>query len=184
MEALPVQLATRRFADIGKPSLHRAHVRKRARQTGAITEQTFTNVTSPLLRSTGRRRRQQDRCGRVAHCLKLGFVGVLPTADPHRTGVVRLDIQAANLHIEPPGFSIRHRRIGGGDESFDTTMLWRMTLRCRRGKSPLAMESIDDRYCRSRCGVMPLRRMSRAASQLKTEVLARRDSPSCAQSLC
>src|SRR5262245_50520430 len=26
-------------------------------------------------------------------------------------------------------------------------MLWRMTLQRRRGKSPLAIESIDDRYC-------------------------------------
>jgi hypothetical protein len=28
-------------------------------------------------------------------------------------------------------------------------MLWRMTLQRRRGKSPLAMESINGRYCRS-----------------------------------
>jgi hypothetical protein len=39
-------------------------------------------------------------------------------------------------------------RLGGGTESFGTTMLWRMTLQRRRGKSPLAIESIDDRYCR------------------------------------
>jgi hypothetical protein len=32
---------------------------------------------------------------------------------------------------------------------------WRMTLQRWRGKSPLAIESIDDRYCRSPRGVMP-----------------------------
>jgi hypothetical protein len=48
-------------------------------------------------------------------------------------------------------------RVGRCTESFGTTMLWRMTLQRRRGKSPLAIESIDDRYCHSPCGVMPFR---------------------------
>jgi hypothetical protein len=62
------------------------------------------------------------------------------------------------LHIELPGFSISHRvpRVGFGAESFGTTMLWRVTLQRRQGKSPLAIESIDNRYCRRR-GVMPSR---------------------------
>jgi hypothetical protein len=30
-----------------------------------------------------------------------------------------------------------------------------MILQGQRGKSPLAMESINDRYCRSPCGVTP-----------------------------
>jgi hypothetical protein len=34
-------------------------------------------------------------------------------------------------------------------------MLWRLTLQRRRGKSPLAMESINDRYCRSLRGETP-----------------------------
>jgi hypothetical protein len=46
-----------------------------------------------------------------------------------------------------------------------------MTLQRLRGKSPLAIESIDDRYCRSPCGVMLLRGMPRAASQVETDVL-------------
>jgi hypothetical protein len=33
-------------------------------------------------------------------------------------------------------------------------MLWKMILQCRRGKSPLAIESIDDRYCRTPRGVI------------------------------
>ena len=52
------------------------------------------------------------------------------------------------LHIEPPGFSIWHRvpRVGFGAKSFGTTMLWRVILQRQQGKSPLAIESIDDRY--------------------------------------
>jgi hypothetical protein len=38
---------------------------------------------------------------------------------------------------------------------FGTTMLWRLTLQRRQGKSPLAIESIGDCYCRMRRGVMP-----------------------------
>jgi hypothetical protein len=34
-------------------------------------------------------------------------------------------------------------------QSFSTTMLWRMVMLRRQGKSPLAMESINGRYCRS-----------------------------------
>jgi hypothetical protein len=54
------------------------------------------------------------------------------------------------LHVEPPGFSFWHRvpRVRFGTESFGTTMLWRVTLQRRQGKSPLAIESIDDRNCR------------------------------------
>ena len=45
-----------------------------------------------------------------------------------------------NLHRVP--------RVGFGTESFGTTMLWRVTLQRQQGKSPLAIESIDDCYCR------------------------------------
>jgi hypothetical protein len=34
-----------------------------------------------------------------------------------------------------------------------TTVLWRVTLQHRQGKSPLAIESIDDCYCRLPRGV-------------------------------
>jgi hypothetical protein len=61
------------------------------------------------------------------------------------------------LHIEPPGFSSWHRlpRVGFGAESFGTTTLWRVTLQRRQGKSHLAIESIDDCYCRLPRVVMP-----------------------------
>src|SRR5206468_7246439 len=70
------------------------------------------------------------------------------------------------LHVEPPGFSSWHRvpRVRFGTESFGTTMLWRasfgptmlwrVTLQRRRGKSPLAIESINDRNCRFPRGVI------------------------------
>jgi hypothetical protein len=41
------------------------------------------------------------------------------------------------------------------DSETDWTMLWRVTLQRRQGKSPLAIESIDDCYCRLPRGVMP-----------------------------
>jgi hypothetical protein len=41
------------------------------------------------------------------------------------------------------------------DAEINWSNLWKMTLQRRRGKSPLAIESIDDRYCRSPRGVMP-----------------------------
>jgi len=37
-----------------------------------------------------------------------------------------------------------------------------VTLQRRRGKSPFAIESIDDRYCRSPRGVLPQRGKTRA----------------------
>jgi hypothetical protein len=46
-----------------------------------------------------------------------------------------------------------------------------MALQRRQEKSPLAIESIDDRYGRSPCVVMPLRGMPRAASHIETDVL-------------
>jgi hypothetical protein len=61
----------------------------------------------------------------------------------------------------PAGFVVklesndRDVRVGRGTQSLGTTMLWRLTLQRRRGKSPLAMESINDRYCRSLRGVTP-----------------------------
>jgi hypothetical protein len=59
--------------------------------------------------------------------------------------------QVVALHIDLPGFSSWHRgpRVDHGKQSFGTTTLWRVALQRRRGKSPLAIESIDDRYCRS-----------------------------------
>ncbi len=71
------------------------------------------------------------------------------------------------LHIAP-AFSIFHRgpRVDRGKRKLGTTVLSRMTLQCRRRKSRLAMESINDRYCRSPCGVMRWRGIPRAAWHL------------------
>lgn len=56
------------------------------------------------------------------------------------------------LCISPQAASIFHPvpRVDGRTERFGTTMLWRVTVQCGQRKSPLAMESINDRYCRSR----------------------------------
>jgi hypothetical protein len=57
------------------------------------------------------------------------------------------------------------------DAEINWSNFWKMTLQRRRGKSPLAIESIDDRYCRSPRGVMPLRGMPRAAWHAKPTFL-------------
>jgi hypothetical protein len=44
--------------------------------------------------------------------------------------------------------------LAGLQKPFPAVELLKMTLRGRRGKSPLAIESIDDRYCRAPRGVM------------------------------
>ena len=41
------------------------------------------------------------------------------------------------------------------EPEIDWTILWRVTLQRRRGKSPLAIESTEDGYCRSPRRVMP-----------------------------
>jgi hypothetical protein len=61
------------------------------------------------------------------------------------------------LHIKPPGFSSPHRdpHVGFGTKSVGSTMLWKVTLQRRQGKSPLAIESIIDGYCRLPPRVIP-----------------------------
>src|SRR3954454_1488528 len=77
-------------------------------------------------------------------------------ADPAAKGRDNFNCVVA-LHIESPGFSIPHRvpRVRSCTESFGTTMLWRVTLQGQQGKSPLAIESIDDRYCHLPRCMMP-----------------------------
>jgi hypothetical protein len=41
------------------------------------------------------------------------------------------------------------------DPEIDWTIFWKVTFQRWRGKSPLAIESIDDRYCRSPRRMMP-----------------------------
>jgi len=41
---------------------------------------------------------------------------------------------------------IRHTEVAAPDAEINRTNFWKMTLQRRRGKSPLAMESINDRY--------------------------------------
>jgi hypothetical protein len=57
------------------------------------------------------------------------------------------------------------------------SLLLRMTLRRRRGKSPLAMESINGRYCRSARGVMCERGISQATSRPKLTFFFREEAP-------
>jgi hypothetical protein len=62
------------------------------------------------------------------------------------------------LHIDPLPYQssiVFGVFIYRGTTSFGSTMLWRVTLQRLRGKSPIAMESINGRYYRSQRGVMP-----------------------------
>jgi hypothetical protein len=72
-------------------------------------------------------------------------------ADPTAKRCVTTSITSLLCISDPSGFSIWHRgpRVDRGAQSSGTTTLWRVALQRRRGKSPLAIESIDDRYCRS-----------------------------------
>jgi hypothetical protein len=76
---------------------------------------------------------------------------------------------------EQPESALRHR---GAVCEMDWTNLLKMTSRRRRGKSPLAMESINDRYCGSPRGVIPSR-LSQLALMTEWHREGRRSSIFC-----
>src|ERR1700752_2496555 len=68
-------------------------------------------------------------------------------------------------------FRSRSSAIAMLDREIDWTIFLRMTLQRSRGKFPLAIELIDDRYCRSSRGVMPERQCQKPYDTSKTTLL-------------
>jgi hypothetical protein len=68
-------------------------------------------------------------------------------------------------------FRRRSSAIAMLDPEIDRTVFCRMTLQRWRGKFPLAIESIDDRYCRSSRGVMPERQCQKPYDTSKTAII-------------
>jgi hypothetical protein len=60
---------------------------------------------------------------------------------------------------------------------------WKMTLQCRRGKSPLAMESISDRYCRAAARRDAIARNATIRMAREADVFVLQRLLSCVQSL-